>query len=106
MPWVYLFFAGVFEVVWATSLKLSQGFAKPLFAAATVAFMIVSFCLLAQAMKVLPLGTSYAIWTGIGALGAMIVGIVFFKEPLTAPRMLFALLLLIGIVGLKCTATS
>ena len=68
--------------------------------------MLISFGFLAQAMKTLPLGTAYGIWTGIGALGAVIVGLVFFKEPVTAWRMFFAAMLLIGIVGLKFTSHS
>ena len=66
--------------------------------------MIASFLMLSQATKALPLGTAYAIWTGIGALGAVLVGVLFFKEPISVPRVLFALLLLVGIVGLKFTS--
>ena len=94
------------EVFWATCLKLSEGFTKLGFSALTVVGMLVSFGLLSQAMKTLPLGTAYGIWTGIGALGAVIVGLVLFKEPATAWRMFFAALLLIGIVGLKITSPS
>ena len=87
-------------------LKLSEGFTKLGFSALTVVGMLVSFGLLSQAMKTLPLGTAYGIWTGIGALGAVILGLVLFKEPATAWRMFFAALLLIGIVGLKITSPS
>ena len=96
--------AGIFEVVWATFMKLSEGFTKLGWTVLTFAGMAVSFALLARATKTLPLGTAYAVWTGIGALGSVIVGIVFFKEPVTAGRIFFAVLLLAGIVGLKLTA--
>ena len=98
MAWVFLGIAGLMEVFWSTCLKLSEGFTKLGFSALTVVGMLVSFGLLSQAMKTLPLGTAYGIWTGIGALGAVIVGLVLFKEPATAWRMFFAALLLIGIV--------
>ena len=104
MAWIMLGIAGIFEVVWATFMKLSEGFTKIGWTALTFAGMAVSFILLAKVTKTLPLGTAYAIWTGIGALGAVIVGIVIFKEPATAGRMFFASLLLVGIVGLKLTA--
>ena len=104
MAWVYLFLAGGLEVFWATFLKLSEGFTRMGYSALTVAGMLASFGLLSQAMKTLPLGTAYAVWTGIGALGSLIVGIAVFREPATVPRLLFAALLLAGIVGLKATA--
>lgn len=104
MAWIYLFLAGVLEVVWSTALKLSYGFTVFKFSALTIIGMIFSFLFLAQATKVLPMGTSYAIWTGIGALGAVIVGIVLFKEPFTFARMFFVFLLLTGIIGLKVTS--
>lgn len=104
MAWVFLGIAGVMEVFWATCLKLSEGFTKLGFSALTVVGMLVSFGLLSQAMKTLPLGTAYGIWTGIGALGAVIVGIAAFHEPVTAARLIFVGLLLIGIIGLKLTA--
>ena len=104
MAWAYLFLAGGLEVFWATFLKLSEGFTRMGYSALTVAGMLASFGLLSQAMKTLPLGTAYAVWTGIGALGSLIVGIAVFREPATVPRLLFAALLLAGIVGLKATA--
>ena len=106
MAWVFLGIAGLMEVFWATCLKLSEGFTKLGFSALTIVGMLVNFGLLSQAMKTLPLGTAYGIWTGIGALGAVVVGLVLFKEPATAGRMFFAALLLIGIVGLKLTSPS
>lgn len=104
MAWVFLGIAGLMEVFWSTCLKLSEGFTKLGFSALTVVGMLVSFGLLSQAMKTLPLGTAYGIWTGIGALGAVIVGIAAFHEPVTAARLIFVGLLLIGIIGLKLTA--
>ena len=106
MAWILLIIAGVMEVFWATCLKLSEGFSRMGYSALTIVGMLVSFGFLAQAMKTLPLGTAYGIWTGIGALGAVVVGLVFFKEPVTAWRMFFAAMLLIGIVGLKFTSHS
>ena len=103
MAWVYLVIAGVLEVVWATFLKLSDGFSKLGYSAITIVGMIASFVMLSQATKTLPLGTAYAIWTGIGALGAVLIGVLFFKEPVSVPRAIFALLLLVGIIGLKFT---
>ena len=104
MEWVYLVIAGLLEVFWSTCLKFSEGFTVMKFTVLTIIGMVFSFLFLSQATKQLPLGTSYAIWTGIGALGAVIVGIVLFKESVTAPRMLFVALLLIGIIGLKATS--
>ena len=96
--------AGLFEVAWATFMKFSEGFSKAGWTVLTFAGMAVSFLLLARATKTLPLGTAYAVWTGIGALGALIVGVLLFRESLTSARLLFAALLLIGIIGLKATA--
>ena len=104
MAWLYLVVAGFFEVFWATCMKLSHGFTVLKFSVLTFVGMVFSFLLLAQATKTLPMGTAYAIWTGIGALGAVVVGIVLFKEPFTLARILFAALILTGIVGLKLTA--
>ena len=104
MEWIFLFFAGLLEVFWSTCLKLPGGSSVLKFSVLTVGGMILSFLFLAQATKQLPLGTSYAVWTGIGALGAVIVGIVLFKESLSPARLVFAALLLIGIIGLKATS--
>ena len=100
MAWVTLGIAGIFEVVWATCMKYSEGFTKLSWSLLTFAGMAVSFFLLARATKTLPLGTAYAVWTGIGALGSVIVGFIL----LTAGRLIFAALLLIGIIGLKITS--
>lgn len=104
MSWLCLFLAGVLEVVWATALKFSEGFSRLAPSAVTVVAMIASFVLLSRAVKVLPLGTAYTIWTGIGTLGALLVGILWFKEPATAQRIFFAALLLVGLVGLKAAS--
>ena len=104
MAWIYLIFAGLLEVFWSTCLKMSNGFTVLKFSVLTIAGMIFSFLLLSMAMKTLPLGTSNATWTGIGAVGAVIVGIVLFKEPLTLLRLLFVAFILIGIIGLKLTS--
>ncbi len=104
MAWIYLLCAGLLEIFWSTCLKYSHGFSILKYTILTIIGMIFSFLFLAQATKSLPLGTSYAIWTGIGALGAFIVGIVLFKESFTAARLFFVALLLTGIIGLKITS--
>ena len=104
MAWVFLACAGLLEVVWSSFLKLSEGFTKLGWSVVTIAGMLASFYLLSQAMKTLPLGTSYAIWTGIGALGAVAAGVILFKESVTPARCFFVLLLLVGIMGLKATS--
>ena len=104
--WVLLGIAGLMEVFWATCMKLSEGFTKLGYSALTIIGMLISFGLLSQTMKSLPMGTAYGIWTGIGALGAVVVGLVMFKEPATTGRIFFAALLLIGIIGLKITSPS
>ncbi|MEW5850599.1 MAG: quaternary ammonium compound efflux SMR transporter SugE [Myxococcota bacterium] len=101
MAWVYLVVAGVCEVVWAAGLKASEGFSRPVVSVVTVGVMVLSFVLLAQAMRTLPLGTAYAVWTGIGAVGAALVGMVAWGEPANAPRVGCILLVVVGIVGLK-----
>ena len=104
MAWVFLVVAGLLEVFWSSFLKLSEGFTKLGFSIVTVAGMLASFYFLSQAMKTLPLGTAYAIWTGIGAVGSVLVAILVFKEPVTAARMVFTVLLLTGIIGIKLTS--
>ncbi len=104
MAWICLYLAGLMEVFWSICLKFSQGFTVHKFTILTVIGMIISFLLLAQATKVLPLGSSYAIWTGIGAVGAVIAGMLLFKEVLTPVRLIFVLLILAGIIGLRLTA--
>lgn len=104
MAWFDLFIAGIFEVVWSTCLKYSHGFTNVMFTVLTFIGMGFSFWFLAHAVKSLPMGTAYAIWTGIGALGAVIVGVILFKEPVTLVRLFFVAMLLIGIIGLKLTS--
>lgn len=104
MEWLFLVVAGGLEVFWSTCMKYSEGFTDLKFSILTVVGMIFSFLFLSQATKSLPLGTAYAVWTGIGALGAVIVGIVLFKEPVTVARIFFVSMLLIGIVGLKVSS--
>ncbi|WP_302467800.1 DMT family transporter [Pontibacter liquoris] len=101
MAWVYLLLAGICEIGWAFGLKYSEGFTKPLVSIVTVVVMILSFVLLAQAMKQLPLGTAYATWTGIGAAGTAILGMVFLNEPRDLLRILCLLLIIAGVLGLK-----
>lgn len=104
MAWVYLIFAGLFEIVWATAMKLSDGFSKPLYTIITIATMIVSFWLLSLAMKTLPLGTAYTIWTGIGAIGAFVVGIIWMGDEISAARVVAAVLIVSGLVLMKTSS--
>ena len=106
MAWIYLIAAGILETLWAVAMKASNGFTLLIPSLITVHAMIGSVALLALAMRTLPLGTAYVVWTGIGALGAVLVGILLFREPVTAPRLLFMALLLIGIIGLKITSAE
>ena len=106
MEWIYLVIAGGLEVFWSTCLKFSEGFTVLKFTILTVIGMIFSFVFLSQATKVLPLGTAYAVWTGIGALGAVIAGIVLFHESVSPVRLFFVALLFIGIIGLKATSAA
>ncbi|WP_439642760.1 quaternary ammonium compound efflux SMR transporter SugE [Gemmatimonas sp.] len=102
--WMWLVMAGLLEVAWAIGLKASDGFRKPGVSALTVAAMIASFYGLAQALKVLPVGTGYAVWTGIGAVGTAIAGVVLFGESRELGRVLSMLLIVAGIVGLKISS--
>ena len=101
MIWAILFLAGLFETAWAVGLKYTHGFTRLWPTIGTLAAMAVSFFLLAHTMKTLPVGTAYAIWTGIGAVGAVVLGIVLFNEPATAPRLFCLGLIIAGIIGLK-----
>lgn len=106
MQWFILFIAGLFEVVWATGLKYSEGFTKFVPSAITVVGLIASMYLLAISLKNLPLGTAYAVWTGIGTVGTAIFGIIFFKESMDITRLIFIGLIVIGIIGLKMVSPS
>ena len=101
MPWLLLLLAGLFEVAWAIGLKYTDGFSRPLPTLLTLSAMGVSVLLLAMAVKQLPLGTAYAVWTGIGAVGTVLMGIWLFNEPATLARVLCLLLIIGGILGLK-----
>ncbi len=101
MSWIYLFIAGLFEIGWAIGLKYTEGFTKFWPFLFTGISMIISVALLGLALKSLPVGTAYAIWTGIGAIGTVIFGIYLFDEPATAAKFLCISLILMGIVGLK-----
>lgn len=105
MAWIVLIFAGIFEVVWAYSMKLSEGFSKLTPSLVTIVFMILSFILLSYAMKTLPLGTAYTIWTGIGAVGSFLLGILVLGEPATALRMLAAVLIISGLILMKIASS-
>ncbi len=101
LAWTYLLIAGLFEIGFTTSLKLSEGFTRLVPSLCFLAFAFVSFYLLTKAMQTIPLGTSYAIWTGIGAFGTALVGIIWFSEPANFLRLLFLFILIASIVGLK-----
>ena len=101
MHWMYLLVAGLFEISWAVGLKFTHGFSQVIPSVVTVICMIASFYFLALALKNLPLGTAYAIWTGIGTIGTVIFEIILFKEPITAMRLLCIALIISGITGLK-----
>jgi len=101
MHWIYLFLAGVLEIVWAVGLKYTDGFTRPVPSVITAAAIVASMAFLALALRAIPVGTGYAIWTGIGAVGTAILGIVLFAEPATAARLGCIGLIVAGIVGLK-----
>ena len=106
MAWIYLVLAGLFEVAFTTSLKLSANFSNRLWTAAFFVSITLSFFLLNKAIQTIPMGTGYAVWTGIGAVGTAIVGIAFFKESSDFWRMFFIILLIGSILGLKLVSTS
>lgn len=103
MPWVLLVVAGAFEVVWAIGLKYTDGFTRLWPSLGTVAAMCLSVLLLSLAVRSLPIGTAYAVWTGIGAVGTVILGIALFGEPASAARLICVVLIVAGILGLKLT---
>ncbi|CAB1401645.1 quaternary ammonium compound efflux SMR transporter SugE [Pseudomonas fluorescens] len=104
MSWIILFFAGLFEVGWAVGLKYTDGFTRPLPTVLTIAAMAVSLGLLGLAVKDLPLGTAYAIWTGVGAVGTVIAGIILFGESMALIRLASVALIVTGLIGLKVSA--
>ncbi len=101
MAWVLLGLAGLAEIAWVIGLKFSEGFTRPMATAATVVALAVSMLLLGWAVKTLPIGTAYAVWTGIGAAGAAIAGLMLFGESATPARLFFIVLIIAGVVGLK-----
>ena len=101
MAWTILFVAGLMEIGWAIGLKYAEGFTRPLPSVLTLACMLASIVLLGLAVKTLPIGTAYAVWTGIGAVGTAVLGIVLFGDPATALRLACIGLIVAGIVGLK-----
>lgn len=105
MAWILLFVAGLFEMAWALLLKQSEGMTRPLPTAAFVVTLAISMGLLAQALKTLPVGTAYAIWTGIGAAGTAIVGMIWLDEARDVLKLVSLLLLIAGIVGLRLTSS-
>jgi quaternary ammonium compound-resistance protein SugE len=106
MAWIILFFAGLTEVGWAIGLKYTEGFTRPLPTVLTIACMIVSIGLLGLALKTLPIGTAYAIWTGIGTIGTALLGIYLFGESASSLRLACIALIVAGIVGLKLVSAE
>ena len=106
MAWAYLIIAGLFEVIWATGLKYTEGFTRLTPSVITVLTMIISVYLLSLAAKFLPIGTSYAVWTGIGVIGTVIAGIILFNEPRDLIRLFCIGLIVSGIIGLKFTSAN
>lgn len=104
MAWIYLFIGGLSEVVWAVFMKESHGFSRLIPSVITVAFMCISFYFLSLSMRSIPLGTAYVIWTGIGAVGAFLVGIMVYHEPVTSLRLLAATLIVSGLILMKVTS--
>lgn len=105
MSWLILVIAGLFETGWAIGLKYTEGFSRLWPSVFTVLAMVISFWLLAFAMKSLPVGTAYGVWVGIGAVGTVILGIFLFNEPVNAARLISVGLIILGIIGLKLSAT-
>ncbi|MEW6361509.1 MAG: quaternary ammonium compound efflux SMR transporter SugE [Pyrinomonadaceae bacterium] len=106
MNWIYLTIAGLLEIAWAVGLKYTNGWTRPIPSIITGGLMILSFYFLSLAVKSLPIGTAYAVWTGIGTVGAAIIGILAFGEPKNAVRILCIALIIAGIAGLKFTSSG
>lgn len=101
MAWTILFIAGLFEIIWAIGLKYTEGFTRFWPSVGTLTAMIIGFILLSQALRTIPVGTGYAVWTGIGVIGTAVIGMAFLGEPRDVARIIFLLLIIVGIVGLK-----
>jgi quaternary ammonium compound-resistance protein SugE len=106
MAWALLIVAGLLEAGWAIGLKFTEGFTRPLASVLTIVGIVVSMVLLAQAAKTIPIGTAYASWVGIGAAGAVVLGIVILGEPASPWRLFFVTLLIVSIIGLKLTSAA
>lgn len=106
MDWIILLVAGLFEIVWAVGLKYSEGFSRPLPSVITIVSMVISMALLAVALRTLPVGTAYAVWTGIGVVGTAVFGIVLLGEPAEALRLLCIGLIVSGVVGLRLVSSG
>ena len=106
MAWTLLLVAGFFEIVWATALKFTDGFTRLWPSVATVVAMAISMICMSFALRAIPMGTAYAVWTGIGAVGTVVLGILLFDEPKTAVRLLCLAMIILGIAGLKLSAPS
>ena len=103
--WIYLVASGVIDVAWALTMKKAQGFANPVWTAASLVLLAAFVYLLTKALQVLPVGTAYAVWTGIGAAGTVLVGIFFFAEPVSANRLMWIAVIVIGNAGLNLSST-
>lgn len=99
--WTYLILAGVFEIIWSIGLKYTDGFTKILPTLLTILAMIISFTLLSWSLRIIPLGVAYTIWTSIGAMGALIAGVIIFEEEFSLQKLICILLIIIGVIGLK-----
>lgn len=106
MSWSCLIFAGSFEVLWATTMKMSKGFTIVKYSLLTIFGMIVSFFFLSLSLKKLPISLAYPVWTGIGAVGSILIGVLVFKDVIKPSTLFFILLLIIGIIGIKVTSTT
>jgi quaternary ammonium compound-resistance protein SugE len=106
IAWLVLIIAGIFEVIWAIGVKYSNGLTEIVPATVTLIGMIVSMALLSLAVKTIPVGTAYAVWIGIGTVGTALMGIIIFKEPVTASRIAFIVLIILAVIGLKLTGPS
>jgi len=103
--WIYLVASGVIDVAWALTMKKAQGFANPAWTAASLILLAAFVYLLTKALQVLPVGTAYAVWTGIGAAGTVLAGILLFAEPVSANRLMWIAVIVIGIAGLNLSSS-
>ena len=106
LGWIFLIASGIIDVAWAASMKKANGFAEPIWSAVSLVLLAAFVFLLTKALQVLPIGNAYAVWTGIGAAGAVLVGIVFFNEPVSALRLIFIAIIIVGIIGLNLTTPA